>query len=44
MSGQLELMLADDHSIRLNVDCIEVRLADFDAAWETTNKPKHPLS
>ncbi len=44
VSGQLELMLADDHSIRLNVDCIEVRLADFDAAWETTNKPKHPLS
>ncbi len=44
VSGQLELMLADGHSIRLDVDCIEVRLADFDAAWETTNKPKHPLS
>lgn len=44
VSGQLELILADGHSIRLDVGCIEVRLADFDAAWETTNKPKHPLS
>lgn len=43
VSGQLELMLADDRSIQLDVDCIEVRLADFDAAWETSNKPKHPL-
>lgn len=44
VSGQLELLLAEDHSIRLNVDSIEVRLADFDAAWETTSMPKHPLS
>lgn len=44
VSGQLELMLAEGHSIRLDVNCIEVRLADFDAAWETTSKPKHPLS
>lgn len=44
VSGQIELMLADDHSIRLNVDCIEARLSDFDAAWETKSRPKHPLS
>jgi hypothetical protein len=43
VSGQLELLLADNHSIQLDVECIEVRLADFDAAWETGNKPKHPL-
>lgn len=44
VSGQIELMLADECSIRLTVDCVEVRLADFDAAWETKNRPKHPLS
>ncbi len=44
VAGQLELMLADDLTIRLEVESIEVRLADFDAAWETNNMPKHPLS
>lgn len=44
VSGQIELMLADERSIRLNVECVEARLADFDAAWETKSRPKHPLS
>lgn len=44
VSGQIELMLADEHTIRLNVDCVEARLADFDSAWETKSRPKHPLS
>lgn len=44
VSGQIELILAEGHSIRLNVESVETRLADFDAAWETTNMPKHPLS
>ncbi|MEP0521398.1 MAG: DUF2948 family protein [Hyphomicrobiales bacterium] len=44
VSGQIELMLADEYSIRLNVDSIEARLTDFDAAWETKSRPKHPLS
>lgn len=44
VSGQIELMLAGQHTIRLTVNCVEARLADFDAAWETKSRPKHPLS
>nr|WP_306264901.1 DUF2948 family protein [Pararhizobium sp. IMCC3301] len=44
VSGQIELLLAEGHSIRLDVKCVEVRLADLDAAWETRNRPRHPLS
>ena len=44
VSGSIELTLAGGHSILLDVDCIEARLADLDAAWETGSKPKHPLS
>mgnify|MGYP003624503080 FL=1 len=42
--GQIELLLAEGHSIRLDVECVEVRLADLDAAWETRNRPRHPIS
>lgn len=44
VSGQIELKLAEGHSIRLDVECVEVRLADLDAAWETGNRPRHPIS
>jgi hypothetical protein len=40
--GFIELMLAEGASILLNVDCIEVQLADTGAAWETTMRPRHP--
>lgn len=40
--GEIELVLAGDASILLDVDCIEVQLADTGGAWETTLKPRHP--
>jgi len=40
--GTVELVLAGGGSILLNVDCIEVQLADTGGAWETTMKPRHP--
>ena len=40
--GEIELVLAGDAAILLDVDCIEVQLADTGGAWETTHKPRHP--
>lgn len=39
--GHIELVLSGGGSILLNVDCIEVQLADTGGAWETTLKPRH---
>ncbi len=39
--GTIELLLAGDGVIRLNVECIEVQLADVGGTWETTAKPQH---
>jgi hypothetical protein len=41
-NGAVELVLAGGASILLDVDCIEVQLADTGGAWETTLKPRHP--
>ncbi|MBL0372381.1 DUF2948 family protein [Rhizobium sp. KVB221] len=40
--GSIELVLAGGGSILLDVDCIEVQLADTGGTWETTMKPRHP--
>ena len=40
--GAIELVLAGGGSIMLDVDCIEVQLADTGGAWETKLKPRHP--
>jgi len=40
--GTLELSLSGTASIALDVECIEVQLADIGGAWETTSKPRHP--
>lgn len=40
--GSIELVLAGGGSILLDVDCIEVQLADTGGAWETKLKPRHP--
>jgi hypothetical protein len=40
--GHIELVLAGGGSILLDVDCIEVQLADTGGTWETTLKPRHP--
>lgn len=40
--GAIELVLAGGGAVLLDVECIEVQLADVGAAWETKLKPRHP--
>lgn len=40
--GVLELVLSGDGMVALDVECIEVQLADTGGAWETSFKPSHP--
>jgi hypothetical protein len=40
--GSIELVLAGGGSILIDVECIEVQLADTGGAWETKLKPRHP--
>ena len=40
-SGEIELVFAGDGAIKLNVECIEVQLADMPAAWEAKGRPSH---
>ncbi|WP_331373254.1 DUF2948 family protein [Sinorhizobium chiapasense] len=40
--GTVELVLAGEASIVVDVECIEVQLADTGGAWETAFRPRHP--
>lgn len=40
--GTIELILSGKSTIALDVECIEVALADVGGAWETASKPRHP--
>jgi hypothetical protein len=40
--GTVELTLAGQATIALDVECIEVQLADIGGAWETASMPNHP--
>ena len=40
--GTVELMLSGGGTIPLDVECIEVALADIGGAWETATRPRHP--
>ncbi|MVA73740.1 DUF2948 family protein [Agrobacterium vitis] len=40
--GRVELVCAAGATIALDVECIEVQLADTGGAWETTSRPRHP--
>lgn len=40
--GTVELVLSGKATIALDVECIEVALADVGGAWETASKPRHP--
>ena len=40
-AGSIELVFAGDGAIRLDVECVEVQLADLDAAWEAQSRPSH---
>ena len=42
-SGIIEMVLSGDSVIRLDVDCIEVQIADIGGGWETKFKPRHPV-
>ncbi|THF50789.1 DUF2948 family protein [Allorhizobium terrae] len=39
--GTLELVCAAGATIALDIECIEVQLADVGGAWETTSRPNH---
>lgn len=40
--GTVELVLAGTATIALDVECLEVALADIGGAWETASRPRHP--
>jgi hypothetical protein len=40
--GTVELALSGNATVALDVECIEVQLADIGGAWETASKPHHP--
>jgi hypothetical protein len=42
-SGEIELAFSGDATLRLSVECIEVRLADLGGAWEAASRPAHRL-
>lgn len=42
-AGAIHIIFAGGGAIRLEVECIEARLADLGAAWATTAKPSHDL-
>jgi hypothetical protein len=40
-AGTVELDFSGGGTIRLDVECIEARLADLGAAWQAGSRPKH---
>jgi len=40
-SGTIELVFSGNAALSLDVECIEARLADTGAAWETAGLPRH---
>lgn len=42
-AGAVELIFADNASIKLNVNCLEVHLADMGETWMSQAKPSHKL-
>lgn len=42
-AGWVTLYFAGGGAIRLEVECVEARLADLGAAWATTAKPRHDI-
>ncbi|MBY5569125.1 DUF2948 family protein [Rhizobium leguminosarum] len=39
--GTVELTLSGTASIALDVECIEVQMADIGGAWQASSKPRH---
>ncbi len=42
-AGVVELIFSGDAALRLDVECIEARLTDLGAAWETPSRPRHDV-
>lgn len=42
-AGTVELIFSGEATIRLEVECIEARLADLGAAWEAASRPAHKV-
>lgn len=42
-SGSVQLIFAGNAALRLDIECIEARLTDLGAAWETPSRPRHDL-
>lgn len=40
-AGTIELIFSGGGSIRLDVECVEARLADLGAAWQAASRPTH---
>ena len=40
-AGTIELVFSADATMRLDVECIEARLADLGGAWEASSRPAH---
>ena len=40
-AGTVELVFSGGGAIRLEVECIEARLADLGGAWEASSRPVH---
>ncbi len=41
-AGVVTLIFSGDMALRLEVECLEVELADLGPVWETTLRPAHP--
>lgn len=42
-AGTIDLFFSGGGEIRLNVECIEARLADLGGAWEASSRPSHKI-
>ncbi|MEC9245709.1 MAG: DUF2948 family protein, partial [Pseudomonadota bacterium] len=42
-AGVVELIFSGGAALRLDVECIEARLTDLGAAWETPSRPRHDV-
>ncbi|MCC5778607.1 DUF2948 family protein [Nitratireductor sp. B36] len=42
-AGVVELIFSGGSALRLDVECIEARLTDLGAAWETPSRPRHDV-
>lgn len=43
-AGHVTLVFAGGGAVRLEVECVEARLADLGTAWATRKKPSHDLA